>query len=374
MPAARHSDVVVLYKYDAESESESESGSDTHAIRVLRGEDWDGVYLVDCTFYACLRYDQSHTLDSDNMVVINALAYLAPTTIGGLAFTTLLLLTGYTVAVCFYNYALHPLRKFPGPFFARISPLPHIFHSHRGDLIFWTIAQHEKYGECLRLLPNELSFSGADAYKDIYGFKTNSSRTLEKDLMFYVGDRNETRNIISADTEGHSRMRRIFSHAFSDRALKLQEPIFSKYIDKLVEKLREGCRKDEGPQDMVQLFNFTTFDLMGDLSFGESLGMLDDSSYHPWVSALVAGFRFGVYLHIIRRLPALESLLLKYFIPQSLKDRMALHHEFSVQRVNRRLERQDARPDIWGLVLEKEAADGLSREEMYSNANLFMIA
>lgn len=308
------------------------------------------------------------------MIVLSVLAHLVPTTIGGVVLTTILLLAGYTLAVCFYNYALHPLCRFPGPFFARISPLPHIIHSHRGNLISWTIAQHEKYGECVRLLPNELCFSGADAFKDIYGFKTSGNRTLEKDLRFYLVNHDETRSIVSAGTEDHSRMRRIFSHAFSDRALKLQEPMFLTYIDKLIEKLREGCLKNTGSQNMVQLFNFTTFDVMGDLTFGESLGMLDDSSYHPWVSALVAGFRFGVYLHIVRRLPVLETLLRKCFIPQSLKDRMAVHEEFSVQRVNRRLEKDDARPDIWGLVLEKEAAEGLSRKEMYSNANIFMMA
>lgn len=308
------------------------------------------------------------------MVVLNILARVVPTTIGGLAVSLLELLASYTLAICFYNWALHPLRKFPGPFFARICPLPHIIHSHRGDLIHWTVAQHEKYGECVRLLPNELSFSGADAYKDIYGFKTNGQRTLEKDLKFYLTNHDETRSVVNADAENHSRMRRIFSHAFSDRALKMQESMFLTYIDKLVEKLREGCMQKSGAQDMVQLLNFTTFDIMGDLTFGESLGMLDDTSYHPWVSALVAGFRFGVYLHIIRKLPAVETLLLKYCMPQSLKDRMELHNQFSIQRVNRRLEKQDARPDIWGLVLEKESAEGMTKDEMYTNANLFMIA
>lgn len=308
------------------------------------------------------------------MVVIDVISRLIPTTIRELAFAATLLVVVYSLAVCFYNYAFHPLRRFPGPFFGRICPLPHIYHSLRGDLIFWTIAQHEKYGECVRLLPNELSFSSANAYKDIYGFKTSGNRTLEKDMNFYVNNRNECRSIINADAESHSRMRRIFSHAFSDRALKIQEPIFLTYIDKLVEKLREGCQKDIGALNMVELFNFTTFDVMGDLTFGESLGMLDNTSYHPWVSALVAGFRFGVYLHIIRRLPALETLLLKYCMPQSIKDKMAQHNDFSVQRVNRRLEKKDARPDIWGMVLNKEGTEGMSRPEMYSNANIFMIA
>jgi hypothetical protein len=38
----------------------------------------------------------------------------------------------------------------------------------------------------------------------------------------------------------------------------------------------------EGAQfDLLQMFNFTTFDIMGDLTFGESLHMLDNSDYGP---------------------------------------------------------------------------------------------
>ena len=37
------------------------------------------------------------------------------------------------------------------------------------------------------------------------------------------------------------------------------------------------------------------------------------------------------------------------------------------------MQEEDARPDIWGLVLEKEGDSGLTKREMYANANLFMI-
>jgi hypothetical protein len=84
---------------------------------------------------------------------------------------------------------------------------------------------------------------------------------------------------------------------------------------------------------------------MGDLTFGEPLNMLDDSGYHPWVAAIFAGPRFGTYLHCIRYYPTLETLLLK-LVPQSIRDKEKLHHEFSHARVDRRLEKKDARPDI----------------------------
>jgi cytochrome P450 len=84
--------------------------------------------------------------------------------------------------------------------------------------------------------------------------------------------------------EDHSRMRKIFTPAFSDRALKQQEPLFVKYADLLVARLREGIEdRPDKRFDMVKMYNFTTFDVMGDLTFGESLHMLDKTEYDPWV-------------------------------------------------------------------------------------------
>jgi cytochrome P450 len=79
-------------------------------------------------------------------------------------------------------------------------------------------------------------------------------------------------------------MRRLFSPAFSDRALKEQEPLFMKYVTLLADKLREGMEEDPNHKfDMVKMYNFTTFDIMGDLTFGEPLQMLSKAKYDPWV-------------------------------------------------------------------------------------------
>lgn len=76
----------------------------------------------------------------------------------------------------------------------------------------------------------------------------------------------------------HARQRKIFAPAFSDRALKQQEPLLTKYANQLVARLRDGIREDpDKPIDMIRLYNFTTFDIMGDLTFGEPLHMLENA-------------------------------------------------------------------------------------------------
>jgi cytochrome P450 len=62
------------------------------------------------------------------------------------------------------------------------------------------------------------------------------------------------------------------SPAFSERALREQEGYLQLYSEKLISHLREYSQK--GPQDMKHWFALTTFDIIGDLAFGEGIGAL----------------------------------------------------------------------------------------------------
>ncbi|KXS93875.1 hypothetical protein AC578_9028 [Pseudocercospora eumusae] len=111
---------------------------------------------------------------------------------------------------------------------------------------------------------------------------------------------------------------------------------------------------------------------MGDLTFGASFNMLKDTDHHPWLAAMLPAFRFAVYVHVIRCFPLLESFMLKYCVPKPNIETMETHKKFCVHRVDRRREQKDARPDIWGMVMETEGSvdAGLTKQEQYSNANL----
>jgi hypothetical protein len=71
--------------------------------------------------------------------------------------------------------------------------------------------------------------------------------------------------------------RRNFSSAFSDKSLREQEPIMKKYFDLLILRLHENCAK---PINIVQWYNATTFDIVGDLLFGDPYGCLEESRLH----------------------------------------------------------------------------------------------
>lgn len=77
---------------------------------------------------------------------------------------------------------------------------------------------------------------------------------------------------------GADRDRRNVSHGFTEKALRDQEPILTRYFDLLIEKLHDKCTK--GPVDLSFFFNLVTVDIVGDLTFGQSFECLETSALH----------------------------------------------------------------------------------------------
>lgn len=102
------------------------------------------------------------------------------------------------------------------------------------------------------------------------------------------------------DPETHGRQRKIIAHAFSERALREQEYILQRYSDLLISRLHDQTKQGKGAQDvnMCDWYNFTTFDVVGDLCFGDSFHCLEKGDNHPWVSVLFK----DVYYHVLQYL------------------------------------------------------------------------
>lgn len=118
----------------------------------------------------------------------------------------------------------------------------------------------EKYGPIVRIAPNELAYVDANAWKDILGHNPKSEET-GKWAEFYRPSDKQPEDLISADRELHSKLRRLLSHGFSDRSMREQEPIIRSYVDKLMKRLSENCKGGKEPLDLEKWYNFMTFDV-----------------------------------------------------------------------------------------------------------------
>lgn len=177
---------------------------------------------------------------------------------------------------------------------------------------------HSQYGPVVRVSPTEISYIDADAYghglsgknawKDIYGHRLAGKRSFAKDRRLYAIPVNGTTSILSSDDANHARQRRVLSHAFSDKALKEEESLFKRWANLLVFKLKELAFAED-PIDLVAYYNFTTFDIMGDLTFAEPLHMLEGSEYSPWVATIFASIKSMTRLRAVRLIPGMTTLL-----------------------------------------------------------------
>jgi cytochrome P450 len=279
-----------------------------------------------------------------------------------------------------YRVYFHPLSHFPGPSFSAFTRIPHITAIAAGRLPQYVAELHEQYGEVVRISPDELSFTNPKAWRDIYGHgsKEGPGAAPPKTWARQGRSANGAKSIITQpDNAEHARIRKIFSPAFSDRALVQQAPLFTKYADQLVSNLRESVKKDE-VVDLVRMYNFTTFDVMADLTFGECLHLLDNAEYDPWVKVIFANIKRGAQLNIIYAHYPIVGRILSKLLHKKLAKAQSEHHNFTVERVTKRLEKGRATEgvDLWDLVLQQEekGKEGLTRPDMDINANLFMIA
>lgn len=155
-----------------------------------------------------------------------------------------------------YNAYFGPLSQFPGPKSRALTIWPWIQTTWNGADNTDLPALHKQYGKVVRIAPNQLSFAGdGRMWKDIYGFRKHDQLEAVKDRLFYGQNLNRTPGIITADAPTHSRQRKIVSHAFSDKALKEQEPMLKGWAEKLRTKLAEQAARGE-KSDMLKMLNW----------------------------------------------------------------------------------------------------------------------
>lgn len=254
-----------------------------------------------------------------------------------------------------YNIWFHPLRRFPGPLHMRASRLGWAYSMVRGTLPYDIFKLHEQYGDIVRIAPNELVFTTTSSFQDIQGHRTKGLPEFSKSKWFYSPIPGRATEIISSDREEHSMLRRTLAHGFSDKGLREQQPLITQYIDLLVQRLREHCEDGRAELDMCAWYNYTTFDVIGDLAFGEPFGCLENSAPHPWVDFIFAMGRFAVVIQAMAiTFPTVLALLFAC-VPPSMRTNSVAPEVLAAVKLKRRMAAGKERPDlISGLIKRKE--------------------
>jgi cytochrome P450 len=243
-----------------------------------------------------------------------------------------------------------------------------------GNLPHQIKAFHDTYGGIVRVAPDELSFIETEAWKDIY-----VSRLFVRPKQWGTRPPGiKAHNLISAPQADHLRYRKALSPAFSEKAVKLQEPIIKGYVDDLITKMQDAVSQSPDTStviDMVRWTSFTTFDIASDLGWGTSLKCLETQEYHPWVSIILhyKALIFGVFFKYYPFLDRLVSIL----TPKSAMDGLNFVIDTSQINVRKRLASKSPRPDFMSYILafnEETPSQALSNDEMVAASMTLIVA
>ncbi|PGH35833.1 hypothetical protein GX50_01291 [[Emmonsia] crescens] len=272
----------------------------------------------------------------------------------------------YFVGNVIYNIYFHPLSKFPGPKYAVVGRIPITLATLRGQRAQFRFNAHRKYGEIVRIASNELSFAHAQGWRDIYG--TQAKVQMAKPVSG-IEEQEGAQSVVTAEGDTHTRQKRMLATMFTEKMLKEKEPLFIAHADLLVKRL---AAFEGRPVALGDWYNFTTFDMMGDLLFGEPLGMLSNSEYVPWVRSIhdsLKAFAFIMVLNEYRLFRALWALL-----PSKILDTLReTHFRFTGQKVEHYLQLDEkTRSGMMGHLLGGGSRKGLNLGELHTNAPILI--
>ncbi|PWY75516.1 L-ornithine-N5-monooxygenase [Aspergillus heteromorphus CBS 117.55] len=279
-------------------------------------------------------------------------------------------LSGLYGATFFYRIFLHPLNSFPGPLGCRLSSfsLPIIFR--HGDGFRQVQKLHDQHGSFVRLRPNYLSIAHPKAVNLIYGSGSKCTKAAWYDLNHPTMSLQTLR-----DRKAHDERRRVWSVAFSDKALRGYEQRLRVYRDQLMEYLASQAESNQGdskgrPVNVTKWFSLYNFDFMGDLAFGKSFNMLDTSQEH-WAVRLMkdAMVPLGLglptwFFRVVMAIPFLS------------RDWWRLNI-FAEERMEKRMETQVEIPDIASALQAPLQGKKPTREQtdiLRGDAKLIVVA
>ncbi|KAH8781502.1 cytochrome P450 [Hyaloscypha sp. PMI_1271] len=276
----------------------------------------------------------------------------------------------HTVVKAIYNIYFHPLRNIPGPKLWIALPLLKDLQMMGGHLSFKVSAAHEKYGDVVRLGPDQVGFTCPEAWRDIYGHGH-----VELPKFFPKGSGMNDGNIVYSNVSNHFRIRKAMQPAFSDKALRQQEPLIRVYVSLLMERLREVADKGEST-NMIRWYNFTTFDLIADLAYGEELHGLAEGKSNMWIDNVDKLMKLMPILVLVSTSPLLAKVL-QFVAGPKIRKSQAKHREASELMARKRINRKEQadRGDFMDYMLRSRGEKHeMTDAELVSNCDLFMIA
>ena len=139
------------------------------------------------------------------------------------------------------------------------------------------------------------------------------------------------------------------------------------YIDDFIELVRSKTA-DGGVVDLTFGYSSMTFDIIGDMAFGQDFGAMELETPHQFIRELIESLNFTAFIEAVKCFPVLGPIARVLFRGQvaKLEEIARTSGDFAVGVVNKRIAEQETttRKDFLTKVLARRADDKMDISEM----------
>ncbi|KAI0911326.1 putative benzoate 4-monooxygenase cytochrome P450 [Ustulina deusta] len=216
-------------------------------------------------------------------------------------FTLCFHLIGLFGSMFLYRVWFHPLKRFPGPFLAKVSKLWHVWKVRDSQNYLFLESLRQQYGDFVRTGPNEITTFHPDGLNAIHRTEY-ATRSGWYDLLYPSLSVATVR-----DPDLHDKRRRVWEPAFTVTAMKDHEEQIREHALKVISTIQESGG-DEVNMNLV-VYQFAN-NVMRDLAFSQSsdhndqewqrsvntlhigISILGPLTPAPWIAILASSFAF----------------------------------------------------------------------------------
>ncbi|KAH9908391.1 cytochrome P450 [Xylariomycetidae sp. FL2044] len=271
-----------------------------------------------------------------------------------------LLCLPYLISLVAYRVFFHPLRKFPGPFLAKLSDAYPGFYALSMRLHLRTFQDQKKYGPVIRHGPNKLIFNSAQALQDIY----NNERVTKSTCVLVTVSNNKPSLFSLLGQQEHRARRKVVGQAINEKSSRAFEPVIMEQINVFIDILLEASRTST-PVNMTKRCKRLGMDVVGLLAFGQHLNLQTDPKNRFLLRGLAVGTHQG---NSAMQFPLLNKL--KPILLLGYGQRMKYLRMLQEMIATRMSEEKHSRTDFYSFIIDHidEASGGLTVNGLWSEA------
>ncbi|KAJ5703679.1 P450 monooxygenase [Penicillium malachiteum] len=205
-------------------------------------------------------------------------------TISNIFFSMMGLIVIQFLSQIVYYRLFHPLKRFPGPFWASVTRLWQAWHFVRGNELNAQWQAVKKYGPVVRISPTMLLVTDSTLLPTIFHRRDVKGQIYISDYFEMPGA------LLMKDPTEHAAHRRLIGSTYSLTNVMRMEPLLDKHILKWLSKIKHDFADAHKPLDYPMWGAFLSYDSITDLAFRNPFGCIESGSD---VGGLMEQFRLG---------------------------------------------------------------------------------